>query len=165
MSRKNHANECFLCKSKFLGLRHRHTNGWSPSMIDLLQDESGLSIGNSSACICGACDLSVRQALKSRDKGEPYQLRWLKGKKASMCCVPSCNSTDIKAEKHEFTWEVMCDSIGISSVESPGDISLRTKHYQQIYGMLNAKARACKSCGVLTQNTKHGFISYPDPKS
>ena len=132
-----------------ISMRHRHINGWSPS-IELLKGESGLSISNSSACIRGACDLSVRQALKSRDKGEPYQLRWLKGKKASMCCVPTCNSTDIKAEKHEFTWEVICDSIGISSVESPGDISLCTKHYQQIYRMLHAKTRACKYCGVLT---------------
>ena len=102
-SGKNHAIECFLWKSKFLGLRHRHTNCWSPSMIELLKDESGLCVGNSGACICGTCDLSVRQALKSRDKGEPYQLRWLKGKKASICCVSTCNSTDIKAEKHEFT--------------------------------------------------------------
>ena len=60
-------------------------------------------VGNSGACICGTCDLSVRQALKSRDKGEPYQLRWLMGKKASMFYVSTCNSTDIKAEKHEFT--------------------------------------------------------------
>ena len=59
---------------------------------------------------------------------------------------------------------MICDSIGISSIESPGDISLCTKHYQQIYRMLNAKARTCKSCGVLTRNTKHGFISCPDHK-
>ena len=28
---------------------------------------------------------------------------------------------DIKAKRHEFTWEVICDSIGIASVESPGE--------------------------------------------
>ena len=30
--------------------------------------------------------------------------------------------------------------------------------------MLNAKARACKSCGVLARNSKCNFISCPDPK-
>ena len=34
----------------------------------------------------------------------------------------------------------MCDSIAIASLESPGDISLCTKHYQQVYRMLNAKS-------------------------
>ena len=68
--------------------------------------------------------------MKARDNGEPYQLRWLKDKSVSQCCVPSCSSVDIKAEKHEFSWEVIRDSVGIASVESPGDISLCTKHYQ-----------------------------------
>ena len=36
-------------------------------------------------CICGACDVSIRQALKARDKVEPYQLRWMKGKVVSVC--------------------------------------------------------------------------------
>ena len=65
-------------------------------------------------------------------KGEPlsYQLRWLKDKRVSLCCVPRCSSVDIKAEKHEFTWEVICDSIGIADVESPVDISFFTQHYQ-----------------------------------
>ena len=45
--------------------------------------------------------------------------------------------TDVfKAEKHTFTWEVICDSIGIASVDSPEDISLCTKHYQQVYRMI-----------------------------
>ena len=67
----------------------------------------------------------------------------------------------IKAEKHHFTWEVICDSIGI---ESPGDISLCTKHYQQVYRMLNAESDGCKSCGVLSRNSNHNFISCPDHK-
>ena len=54
--------------------------------------------------------------------------------------------------------------MGIASAESPRDISLCTKYYQQICRMLNAKARACKSCGLLTRNSKHNFISCPDPK-
>ena len=62
-------------------------------------------------CVCEACSLSVRHALKARDKEEPYQLRWLKSKRK--CCVPSCSSADIKAERHDFSWEVIGDSIGI----------------------------------------------------
>ena len=70
--------------------------------------------------------------MKCRDNGELYQLRWLRNKKESQCCVPSCKSVDIKAEKHEFTREVICDSIGIASINLPGDISLCIKHYQQV---------------------------------
>ena len=35
----------------------------------------------------------------------------------SVCCVPSCSSVNIKAEKHNFTWEVICDSIGIANLQ------------------------------------------------
>ena len=112
---------------------------------------------------CGACDLSIREALKARDKGEPYQLRWMKGKVVSVRCVPSCSSVSIKAEKHNFTWEVICDSIGIACIEFLGDVSLCTKHYQQIYRMLNAKPDAYKSC-VLSRNCTRNFISCPEPK-
>ena len=82
-------------------------------------------------CVCEACNVNYRQVLKARDKGERYQLTWLKGKKG-VCVVPSCSSVDIKDEKHEFTWEVICDPMGIASVDSPGD-----------------SICACKSCGVL----------------
>ena len=78
--------------------------------------------------------------------------------------MPCCSSVHIKAEKHEFTWEVICDTIGIADIESPVDISLCSQHYQQIYWMLNAKARACESCGVLALNSKCNFISRPDLK-
>ena len=57
----------------------------------------------------------------------------LTSKHKNVCCVPSCNLADINAEKHTFTWEVICDSIGIASVDSPEDISL---HYQQVYRMI-----------------------------
>ena len=53
----------------------------------------------------------------------------------SQCCVPSCSLVDIKAEKCELTWEVIRDSVWIASVESLRDISLCTKHYQQIYNI------------------------------
>ena len=62
--------------------------------------------------------------------------------------MPFCSSVNIKAEKHNFTgrWYV-----GIACIESPGDVSLCTKHYQQVYRMLNAKSDACESCGVFVQ--------------
>ena len=49
-----------------------------------------------------------------------YKLRWMKDKKVS---VAVCY-LNIKAEKHNFTWEVICDSIGITRIESPRDVSL-----------------------------------------
>ena len=39
-----------------------------------------------------------------------------------MCCVPSFSSANIKAEKHHLLiyLEVIADSIGIASLDSPG---------------------------------------------
>ena len=166
MSSKCLSKECSLCHSKFLRGRHRHPDGWSPSVIEFFKDASGFNsdVGNIHVCVCEACHLSIRKAMKCKDKGEQYQLRWLKSKKVSKCCVPPCKSVDIKAERHEFTWEVICDSIGIASVESPGDISLCTKHYQQVYRMLNEKSNACTTCGVLRRNCNSNFFCCPDPK-
>ena len=157
--------KCSLCHANFRGWRHRHPEDWSQSLIDIfLKDEFGLKGGNSEVCICGACDLSIRHAFKAKDKGEPYQLRWKKSKKISLCCVPTCSSTDIKAEKHEFTWEVIYDCMGIASVDTPGDVPLCTQHYQQVYRMLNAMSDKCKSCGVLCRHATHSFVSCPIPK-
>ena len=112
MNRKCRAQECSLCCSKFLGCRHCHPD---QSVVAFLKEEHGVNVGDGETmCVCEACNVNIRQALKARDKGEPYQLRWLKGKKVSLCCVPSCSLVDIKAEKHEFTWEVICDSMGIA---------------------------------------------------
>ena len=133
MSRKYQAKKCSFCFSEFCGRRHRHTEGWSPSMVAFLEEESGLNVGNKNMCVCEACRSSIRNSMKARDDGEPFQLRWLKDKRVPRCCVPSCNSVDIKAEKHEFTWETICGSLGLGSVDHPGDISLCTKHYQQVY--------------------------------
>ena len=84
-------------------------------------------------------------------------LRWLKNKKVSQCCVPSCKSADKKAEKHEFTWEVICDTIGIGTIKPLDDISLCTKHYQQVYyRMLNAKSDARPV--VLHRHSSHSCV-------
>lgn len=74
MSRKCQAEECFLCKSNFLGWRHRRAERWSLPVAAFLEGESRLNVGNKNLCVC---------------------------------CVPSCSSVDIKAEKHDFTWEVI----------------------------------------------------------
>ena len=58
-------------------------------MCSFFEEETGLTVGNRELCVCGACNVSIRQALKARDNGEPYQLRRLKSKKA--CCAPSCS--------------------------------------------------------------------------
>ena len=120
-------------------------------MIDFLKDESGLNASNSDMCVCGAFDLSVRQAMKSRTR---VSLQVVEGKKVSVCCVPSCGSVDIKAEKHDFTWEVICDSIGI-------DLQV-TFHCVQI---IISKCIDCKICGVLHRHCSQNFVSCPDSKS
>ena len=74
-------------------------------MCSFFKEETGLTVGNRELCVCGACNVSIRQALKARGNGEPYQLRWLKSKK--VCCVPSC------------IWGDVCNSIGIENISSP----------------------------------------------
>ena len=74
-------------------------------MCSFFEEETGLTVGNRELCVCGALNVSIRQALKARDNGEPYQLRRLKSKK--VCCVPSCSSTDIEVYRHDFPGE-MC---------------------------------------------------------
>ena len=97
--------KCSLCLSNFRGRRHRHPEAWSLSLLSLFKQKSGLTVGIGDVCVCEACSLCVRHALKARDKGEPYQLRWLKNERK--CCMPSCSSADIKAERHDFSWDVM----------------------------------------------------------
>ena len=64
-------------------------------------------------CVCGACDVSIRKALNAWNEGEPYHLKWLSSK--SSCCVPACTST-IRVDKHNYSWEMICQSIGIASI-------------------------------------------------
>ena len=91
MTSKCLSEESSLCHSKFLGRRHRHPADRSPSIIDFFEDTSGFNsdIGNIRVCVCEACHVSIRKAMKCTDKGEQYQLRLLKSKKVSKCCVLS----------------------------------------------------------------------------
>ena len=100
--------------------------------------------------------------MKARDRGEPYQLRWHKNKR--VCCVPFCTS-DSKAEKHSFSWDVICHSIGIANISSPVDTctSLCSAHYIQVYRTQHDLA-SCVCCGVLRINTTATFITCPSPK-
>ena len=75
MRHKCQAKECSLCSSQFLGCRHRNPDGWSPSVVGFLEEESGLNVGNSKVCVCDACHGSIRYAAKAKEKGEAYQLR------------------------------------------------------------------------------------------
>ena len=47
------------------------------------------------SCVVRAVFTEIIASLEARDKGEPYQLRWLKSKR--VCCVPSCRSVDISS--------------------------------------------------------------------
>ena len=84
--------------------------------------------------------------------------------------MPSCSSADIKAERHDFSWEVICDSIGIASVTSPVETFLCNQHYQQVYRLLNAKSEACRTCGVKRRHVHSAtvstvnFVTCADPK-
>ena len=82
MSGKCTKEKCSLCTCNIQDWRHRHPES---SVCSFFKEETGLTVGNRELCVCGACNVSIRQALKARDNGEPYQLRRLKSKK--VCCV------------------------------------------------------------------------------
>ena len=108
-------------------------------------------------------------ALKAKNKCETYQFKWLKNKR--VCCVPPCGSTDIEVNvhRHDFSWEDVCNSIGIASVSSSVDRLLCSKNYQQVYRMLNVVSKACVCCGVKRRHEHSAtlsvnFVTCPDPK-
>ena len=72
-------------------------------------------------------DIVILRALKARDQGEPYQLRWHKNEK--ICCVPSCGSADINVHRHDISCGDVCNSISLASVSVPVDRLLHSKHY------------------------------------
>ena len=58
---------------------------------------------------------------------------------------------------------MICEfSIGIASIESPGDISLCTEHYQQVYRMLDARAHACKPDPERVESFLQDTVSFSD---
>ena len=144
----NAKQRSFLCHSKFFGHRHRHTEGWSPSVVVFLEDGSGLNVGNRNVCVkhvvkapCIQWRPGITVSLTSSDG---WRL------KRSLCVVYPPVAPLISRLKSWKAWVYLGgdmwfyeDSYG---VESPEDVSLCTKHYQQVYRMINAKSHACKSC-------------------
>ena len=63
----------------------------------------------------------------------------------------------------------MCNSIGIENVSSPVNHLLCSKHYQQVYKMINVVSKVCVCCGVKRRH-KHSttssvqFVTCPDPR-
>ena len=68
MNLKCQAKECYFCASMFLGRQHRHTEGWSPSIVAFLEE----------ALLVTEFVKHIIQVMEARDDGEPYQLRRLK---------------------------------------------------------------------------------------
>ena len=80
-----------------------------------------------------------------------------------------CSSTDIEVYRHDFSWGDVCNFIGIENVSSPVNHLLCSKHYQQVYRMLNVVSKACVCCEVKRRH-KHSttssvqFVTCPNPK-
>ena len=53
----------------------------------LLIKQDRLTVGES-VCVCVCVCVGIRQVLKARDQGEPYQLRWLKNKTVCLPVAP-----------------------------------------------------------------------------
>ena len=64
-----------------------------------------------------------------------------------------------RLERHDFSWEVLCDCIGIASVTSPEEKFLCKQHYQQVCRLLNAKSEACQTSGVKPQHVHSATAS------
>ena len=155
---------CSLCASKFHGRRHFHPEGWGEAMQSFFREQVP---GLTSVCVCKACESNIRRCLKKRNDGEPYAFRWLK--KQKKCCIPFCDSVDIKASKHAFSREEICSYVGVGSIASHmgAELFLCEQHYQLVYRMKNARESACSICGVKRTHAKESarrFLSCPDPK-
>ena len=101
-----------------------------------------------SLCTCNFQDKRHRHISSDRNK---------------VCYVSSCSSTDIEVYRHAFSWGDVCNSI------DPVNHLLCSKHYQQVYRMLNVVSKACVCCGVKRRH-KHSatssvqFVTCPDPR-
>ena len=159
--------KCLLCQHEFKGRRHRHPEGWSEAVRSFFVQESGITLDTGEVvCVCGACDVSIRRALNARNEGEPYHLRWLSS--ISSCCVPACTSS-IRVENHNYSWEMICQSIGIASISPPVDTSLCKFHYNQVYRMQHTiTIETCVCCGSEKKHehsvTTVNFRTCPNPK-
>lgn len=109
--------------------------------------------------VCVKRVVSITQAFKAWEKGKPYQLRWLKDKKVSACWVQSSISVTSRLTNKTLLGRTYAILAG---VESLGDVSLCTPHYQEIFRMVN-KGRARMSCGVLApkQEAQFHFLPWP----
>lgn len=139
---------CALCFSKFNRRRHFHSEGWSDAMLAFFRDKVTCHSSMGSVCVCSACERNVRHCYKKWSDGAAFKFRWLKVEKK--CSVPFCESKEIKACKHSFTWEEVCSSVGITTIDPCADteLPLCSKHYQIVYRMKNAREIEDSTCKV-----------------
>ena len=83
---------CFLYKEKLIH-HHSHTKSWKSELQQFLLQYSSIPPGTS-ACVCRACELSLKNGQKGKYMGT-YIPRWVKMNKAknkAACCIPGCTS-------------------------------------------------------------------------
>lgn len=165
--------ECCYCSAKFHGRKHGHREKFPSDLQLFLADNNSWPepMTDSNRCVCRACEVSAKECMKKNINEEVYRLRW--HSKRDKCSIPLCPHTaDIF--KHTFSWQDICDSIGITSEL---DLNVRNQplcssHYQAVYRTLNpSKVRRvlCHVCGV-KQKHEHSslsherFVACPDHK-
>ena len=119
--------ECSLCQKKVLERKHHRPESWSSAMVSLFEQEEqelGLSVSQWGVCVCAACNVSLRRAMKARDRGEPHQLRIKK--------FVVCHSILQISKLKNITSRGMLYA-ALLSISSPVDASLCSAHYIQVY--------------------------------
>ena len=114
-------------------------------MLAFFRDKVTCHSSMGSVCVCSACERNVRHCYKKWSDEAAFKFRWLKVEKK--CSVTFCES---KACKHSFTWEEVCSSVGITTIDPCADteLPLCSKHYQIVYRMKNAREIEDSTCKV-----------------
>ena len=138
-SEKCTKKKCSVCSCNVKRRWHRHPESWCQNVRSFIEQETGLSVGNRELCVCVV--LAMLGLDKHWRQGTTVSHTSSDGSRVREYCVPSCSSADIEVYRHDFSWGDLCNSIGRASVTSPVDHLLCSKHYQQVYRMLNVVSK------------------------
>jgi len=130
---------------------------------------------SSICCICKACNTNITRATKAYMEGalpSDYKPRWCKGRFEKVVCPIPCCTTEACVANHPFTWEVICNCVGVAAVEEPPALPLCQAHYAYMHRLCKPERSGgvvCKVCGVKRKHehkemTSQRFLPCPEPQ-
>ena len=167
---------CDLCKGNLGSLKHVHIEGWLQDHKDRCEFLGRVGVDMSSiCCICKACNTNIMRATKAYMEGalpSDYKPRWCKGRFEKVVCSIPCCTTEARVANHPFTWEVICNCVGVAAVQEPPALPLCQAHYAYMHRLCKPERSGgvvCKVCGVKRKHehkemTSQRFLPCPEPQ-